>query len=394
MKNKNLAVIILALALVGCGNDKTPTPPPAKDNTENTEKVETSNGKEVEVEEKDKEEKKDDSKDSKPKESSSKDEESIVIPVSQKKKSSDKDNTYDDQKDLSKDLFYLPGISLVKLNDDGKVTDEDGNVKPSQAISFDKYVKYSNNIIVEENPSTYTNYIYRVVGDKKTLLYEFKKGEDFKPLGLIGDKIYGIYNKSGFDEETATYNIDKEDSGIYLVDLSKGELKGFTNTKGQDIDKAAVIDGELRYTVIDTTGEEESTSTLYSLDTGKDYDQEPEALDKDFAISDLYAAKYFEDGKAVYKFFVSDGDNIMVNDKSFTHYDISEADQDFVGKNLFTLSYKNGEEYNPFLYHLKIENFMTSDVVLDEDIKGIKLLDGKLYYISADDKIKSVDLAL
>ena len=37
---------------------------------------------------------------------------------------------------------------------------------------------------------------------------------------------------------------------------------------------------------------------------------------------------------------------------------------------------------------------MTSDVVLDEDIKGIKLLDGKLYYISADDKIKSVDLAL
>ena len=45
MKNKNLAVIILALALVGCGNDKTLTPPPAKDNTENTEKVETSIGK-------------------------------------------------------------------------------------------------------------------------------------------------------------------------------------------------------------------------------------------------------------------------------------------------------------------------------------------------------------
>ncbi|WP_297281817.1 hypothetical protein [uncultured Anaerococcus sp.] len=394
MKKKNIAVMILALGLVSCGNNSTPTPPPAKDNTEEAETVETNNGKEVEVEDKNQEESEDESEDPKPKESSSKEEEDIVIPVSKKEKSTDKDDSGDDKKDLSKDLFYIPGISLVKLNDEGKVSDEEGNVTPSQAISYDKYVKYSNNIIVEENPSEYTSYIYRVDKDKKTLLYEFEKGEEFEPLGLIGDKIYGIYRPSEFDESTSTYNINKEESAIGLVDLSKGELKEFTNTQGQSIAKAAVIDGELRYTVADTDNEDSSETTLYSLDTSKDYDQEPELIDEDFGQSDLYAAKYFEDDNPVYKFFVSDGDNVIVDDKEFAHYDISEASQDFVGKNLFTVSYVDTEEYNPFLYHLKIENFMTGDVVLDEDIQGIKLEDGKLYYISADNKIESVDLDL
>ena len=400
MKKKNIAVMILALGLVGCGNNSTPAPPPAKDNTEDAETVETNNGKEIEVEEKNQEENEDDSEDPKPegqapkKESAAKDEKDIVIPVSQKKETSDKDDAGENQKDLSKDLFYIPGISLVKLNNEGEVSDEEGNVTPSQAISYDKYVKYSNNIIVEENPSEYTDYIYRVDGDEKTLLYQFEKGEGFEPLGLIGDKIYGIYKASDFDESTSTYNINKEESGICLVDLSKGKLEEFTNTQGQSIDKAAVIDGELRYTVADDLDKEASETTLYSLDTSKDYDQEPEVIDEDFGQSDLYAAKYFENGNPVYKFFVSDGESILVDDKEFVHYDISQASQDFVGKNLFTVSYVDTEEYNPFLNHLKIENFMTGDVVLDEDIQGIKLEDGKLYYISTDNKIESVELEL
>ena len=169
MKKKNIAVMILALGLVGCGNNSTPAPPPAKDNTEDAETVETNNGKEIEVEEKNQEENEDDSEDPKPegqapkKESAAKDEKDIVIPVSQKKETSDKDDAGENQKDLSKDLFYIPGISLVKLNNEGEVSDEEGNVTPSQAISYDKYVKYSNNIIVEENPSEYTDYILSLI---------------------------------------------------------------------------------------------------------------------------------------------------------------------------------------------------------------------------------------
>ena len=68
--------------------------------------------------------------------------------------------------------------------------------------------------------------------------------------------------------------------------------------------------------------------------------------------------------------------------------------QDFIGQNLLSLSDTESEEYDPFLKHLKIENFITGELILDEDIRGMKLEEGKLYYISVDNEIKSVDLAL
>ncbi len=390
MKKTNLLALVLALSLVGCSNDNTPAPPPAKDATENADTIETNNGKEIEVEnDKSKAEEGEAKTDDNPSKESSSDqegEEDIEIPVAKDQASADKD--------VSKDLFYLPGHPLIKLNEDGKVADEDGNEKPSQAIAFERYVKYSNNIVVEENPSDFVSSIYRISGPDKTLLYEFEKGQQFHPSGIIGDKIYGLINSSTYDENLGTYTIDYDESGIGLVDLSTGDMNTYSKTLGKGVGDMAVVDGEIRYISEDKDKEGPLAYKLYSLDTSKSFDQDPQIIDEEFGPKNLFSAKYFKDGNPVYEFFIGDGENITVNDKTYPHFHISYGMQDFIGQNLLSLSDTESEEYDPFLKHLKIENFITGELILDEDIRGMKLEEGKLYYISVDNEIKSVDLAL
>lgn len=429
---KYISILILSLIMVGCTNSSNQKDYSNKEISSNTESDEIDLSKKeehaenikeneendenkiksLENEDKDKDTKEDSSYDKKVeidvKKSDDDDEEDDAkkekkVKEEDKKDKKDKEDKEEkNEKKSSKvsknDYFYLPASALVRVNENGEMVDVEGNTKPEERNKFYDYVKYTNNILVESNISSPKAKIIKVTGKEKTTLFEFPKGEDFRPLGMIGDKIYGFHTYTSYNEEQGIDEMDSDKSAIGVVDLAKGKVFDYQATVGIATGTIALIQGEIQYTSnTDKDSEDIYNYDLYKLDLNKGYDQKAELIEKDFGLQYLFGQKNFENGKASWHIRRADNDNIYVDGKKFPFLWAEMGSQEFIGNNIFYFTgvdAKGDGPLDPFLSHLKIIDIDSQKEIFNQDIRGLKLFDGKLYYLNKDKEVKSLDLDL
>ena len=339
--------------------------------------VESSRKKDTE----DKEEKKKSEKTNKKKDKKSKEESSKKADKEEKK---DKENSdKDDKKSLTEEDIFFSNYDLVTIRG-GEVCSALTDLRDYSENFEATYVPFSNNIFVLGSYDDKDFSIKKINGEDLTLLYDFKDHEDFRPKGMIGDKIYGIY----YDNREDTVGTDKNQSGLAYVDLKTGKLNIYEATKYKDeiVDQVAVTDKEILFTKFNRFQKTE----LYKLDPAKGLDQKAELLEKNTDLNFLYSAKYFEDGKAKYEIFKSSDGYLKIKDVT---YKLSDR-VSFIGQNMITCQ---GVKFDKakHLFKMDIVNYLTGKTIeKDLETYGYRVYGGKLYYIDYDKKVQSLDIGL
>lgn len=339
--------------------------------------VESSRKKDTE----DKEEKKKSEKTNKKKDKKSKEESSKKADKEERK---DKENSdKDDKKSLTEEDIFFSNYDLVTIRG-GEVCSALTDLRDYSENFEATYVPFSNNIFVLGSYDDKDFSIKKINGEDLTLLYDFKDHEDFRPKGMIGDKIYGIY----YDNREDTVGTDKNQSGLAYVDLKTGKLNIYEATKYKDeiVDQVAVTDKEILFTKFNRFQKTE----LYKLDPAKGLDQKAELLEKNTDLNFLYSAKYFEDGKAKYEIFKSNDGYLKIKDVT---YKLSDR-VSFIGQNMITCQ---GVKFDKakHLFKMDIVNYLTGKTIeKDLETYGYRVYGGKLYYIDYDKKVQSLDIGL
>lgn len=326
-----------------------------------------------------------DKKDKKDEKSKKKDEKN---PDKDSKKDGEKSNKSDkkSEKGLTEDDFFFSYYYLVTIRGGEVVNPIRGQDRYDDNYYAD-YVPFSNNIFVlgsssDNNKSDFS--IRKINGEDLTLLYDFKDNEDFRPKGMIGDRIYGLYH----DNSESTEGDDKNQSGLAFVDLGTGKLNIFEDTKYENeiIYQVAVTDKEILFTKFNR----DRSTDLYRLDLEKGLDQKAELVEKDTNLIFLFSAKHFENGKAKYEIFKSIDGKIKIND---VEYNINDGTR-FIGENIITSSPIKFDDVN-YLFKIDVINYITGEVVeKDLETYGYRVANGKFYYIDYDKKIKTLDIGL
>ena len=318
---------------------------------------------------------------------------------SSKKESEEENQAENEGKEVSKDdLFFSLYAPFSTVNENGDIVDESGNVAPSdESYNYD-YVKYSNNLFVrsKRNVKDLKDIVAIVrMNDKDvTTLYEFPQNEDFRPLGLIGDKVYGYHNYNEDDEINGTPTLKQVKSAIGYVDLATGEVKDFDATVDGLVGGAVVVDGELQFTLPGDNNEQNAYNfDLYKLDLSKGTDQEAELLEKDFDLQYLFGQKRFENGNPVWKIYRADNENIYVNDQKFPFLWAEQGNQEIIGNNIFYFN-NAGISEDRLSRTIKVINMSSGETVLETQIRGMKIEGNKLYYLTPDNEVESVDIEL
>ncbi|WP_311491614.1 hypothetical protein [uncultured Anaerococcus sp.] len=306
------------------------------------------------------------------------------------KKDSDKKSKEDrkepgkeDEKDLTEDDIFFSNYDLVTIRG-GEVCSALTDLRDYSENFEATYVPFSNNIFVLGSYDDKDFSIKKINGEDLTLLYDFKDHEDFRPKGMIGDKIYGIY----YDNRDDTVETDKNQSGLAYVDLKTGKLNIYeaTKYKYEIVDQVAVTDKEILFTKFNKYQKTE----LYKLDPAKGLDQKAELLEKNTDQNYLFSAKYFEDGKAKYEIFKSSDGYLKIKDVT---YKLSDR-VSFIGQNMITCQ---GVKFDKakHLFKMDIVNYLTGETIeKDLETYGYRVYKGKLYYIDYDKKVQSLDIGL
>lgn len=323
-----------------------------------------------------------DKKDKKDEKSKKKDEKN---PDKDFKKNGEKSNKSDkkSEKGLTEDDPFFSYYYLVTIRG-GEICNGLTDIKDYSENYYVDYVPFSNNIFVLGSYDDHDFSIRKINGEDLTLLYDFKDNEDFRPKGMIGDKIYGIYHDNSED----TDGTEKNESGLAYVDLGTGKLNIFEDTKYKNeiIYQVAVTDKEIFFTKFNR----DRSTDLYRLDLEKGLDQKAELVEKDTDLIFLFAAKHFENGKAKYEIFKSSDGKIKIND---VEYDINDGTR-FIGENIITSSPVKFDDAD-YLFKIDVINYITGEVVeKDLETYGYRVANGKFYYIDYDKKIKTLDIGL
>ena len=318
---------------------------------------------------------------------------------SSKKESEEENQAENEDKEVSKDdLFFSLYAPFSTVNENGDIVDESGNVAPSdESYNYD-YVKYSNNLFVrsKRNVKDLKDIVAIVrMNDKDvTTLYEFPQNEDFRPLGLIGDRVYGYHDYNEDDEINGTPTLKQVKSAIGYVDLATGEVKDFDATVDGLVGGAVVVDGELQFTLPGDNNEQNAYNfDLYKLDLSKSTDQEAELLEKDFDLQYLFGQKRFENGNPVWKIYRADNENIYVNDQKFPFLWAEQGNQEIIGNNIFYFN-NDGISEDRLSRTIKVINMSSGETVLETQIRGMKIEGNKLYYLTPENEVESVDIEL
>ena len=410
---KIIPIMALSLALVGCTNtnstesetntETNTNETQVSENTDDTQVIDVEkaeNNKEnseesgsIETEDQNEE----DSEVSQKKDQEDKEEENSDD--SSKKESEEENQAENEDKEVSEDdLFFSLYAPFSTVNENGDIVDESGNVAPSDESYNYNYVKYSNNLFVrsKRNVKDLKDIVAIVrMNDKDvTTLYEFPQNEDFRPLGLIGDKVYGYHNYNEDDEINGTPTLKQVKSAIGYVDLATGEVKDFDATVDGLVGGAVVIDGELQFTLPGDNNEQNAYNfDLYKLDLSKGTDQEAELLEKDFDLQYLFGQKRFENGNPVWKIYRADNENIYVNDQKFPFLWAEQGNQEIIGNNIFYFN-NDGISEDRLSRTIKVINMSSGETVLETQIRGMKIEGNKLYYLTPDNEVESVDIEL
>lgn len=316
-----------------------------------------------------------------------------------KEESEEENQAENEGKEVSKDdLFFSLYAPFSTVNENGDIVDESGNVAPSDESYNYNYVKYSNNLFVrsKRNVKDLKDIVAIVrMNDKDvTTLYEFPQNEDFRPLGLIGDRVYGYHNYNEDDEINGTPTLKQVKSAIGYVDLATGEVKDFDATVDGLVGGAVVVDGELQFTLPGDNNEQNAYNfDLYKLDLSKGTDQEAELLEKDFDLQYLFGQKRFENGNPVWKIYRADNENIYVNDQKFPFLWAEQGNQEIIGNNIFYFN-NDGISEDRLSRTIKVINMSSGETVLETQIRGMKIEGNKLYYLTPENEVESVDIEL
>ncbi|WP_394024125.1 hypothetical protein ACF3NF_03090 [Anaerococcus martiniensis] len=410
---KIIPIMALSLALVGCTNtNSTESETNTETNTNETQVSENTDDTQV-IDVEKAENNKENSEESGSVETEDQSEEDSEVSQEKDKEDSKKENSDDaskeeseeenqaenEDKEVSKDdLFFSLYAPFSTVNENGDIVDESGNVAPSdESYNYD-YVKYSNNLFVrsKRNVKDLKDIVAIVrMNDKDvTTLYEFPQNEDFRPLGLIGDRVYGYHNYNEDDEINGTPTLKQVKSAIGYVDLATGEVKDFDATVDGLVGGAVVVDGELQFTLPGDNNEQNAYNfDLYKLDLSKGTDQEAELLEKDFDLQYLFGQKRFENGNPVWKIYRADNENIYANDQKFPFLWAEQGNQEIIGNNIFYFN-NDGISEDRLSRTIKVINMSSGETVLETQIRGMKIEGNKLYYLTPENEVESVDIEL
>lgn len=408
---KYIPIAVLSLALMGCTN--TPAEEANNQIEENKEKKvievskpdeseeesEESNSEEKESEETDESKKVD--KDINDKEKNEKEEVDDKEEEKEEKPSGEKESPEEEKQGevTADDLFFLPYGPFASVNENGELVDENGKeLLPNQPTGQYEYVKYTNNVFVKMKNDLYgTVSIVRMNDKDVSTLYEFPEGEEFTSLGMIGDRIYGFHSYKSKSDINGTPSLKTDKTAIGYVDLASGKVFDYEDTIDVQTGEAVVIDGQLQFTKPgDNAKENVYNFDLYKLDLTKGLDQKAELLEKDFDLQYLFGQKRFVDGNPVWNILRADNDNIYANDQKFPFLWAEAGYQEIIGNNIFYFPAKQSDTGDVDLLSrtLKVMNLTSGETVLEEVVRGIKIADGKLYYLTSNNQLESVDIEL
>lgn len=416
---KYIPIAVLSLALMGCTNSNAPAGEDNKgsqieeENKEDQKKViEVSKPEESEEESEDKNSEENSSEDTGESKKVDKDindkEEDKKENVDDKEgkkeeKPNEEDSDQEKQGEKDKvsadDLFFLPYGPISSVNENGDLVDENGKeLLPNQPTNQYEYVKYTDNVFVKMKNDLYgTVSIVRMNDKDVSTLYEFPEGEEFTSLGMIGDRIYGFHSYKSKSDINGTPSLKTDKTALGYVDLSSGEVHDYEDTIDVQTGEAVVIDGELQFTKPgDNAKENVYNYDLYKLDLSKGLDQKAELLEKDFDLQYLFGQKRFVGGNPVWNILRADNDNIYANDQKFPFLWAEAGYQEIIGNNIFYFPANQSDTGDVDLLSrtLKVINLTSGETVLEDTVRGIKIADGKLYYITKDNEVKSIEIEL
>lgn len=293
-----------------------------------------------------------------------------------------------DEKALTEDDLFFSYFNLVTVRG-GEVCDRLTDIRDYGKDYFASYVPFSNNVFILGSYPDNDFSIRKINGEDLTLLYEFKINESFRPVGMVGDRIYGFY--SFYEGEDNNSKLDNTKSGFGYVDLKNGKVGVYEASKikeGGSLINVAITDKEAYLTKFAMgTG-----TNLYKLDLTKDLDQEPELVEENTELSLLGTGKHFKDGKANYEVFKTKDDKLKIGDIDYQLTD--EKVISFIGENVIIQTPVKFDEAK-YLFKMDIINYLTGEVVeKDLETYGYRVYNGKLYYIDYDKKIKTLKLGL
>ncbi len=293
-----------------------------------------------------------------------------------------------DEKALTEDDLFFSYFNLVTVRGGG-VCDGLTDIRDYGKDYFASYVPFSNNVFILGSYPDNDFSIRKINGEDLTLLYEFKENESFRPVGMVGDRIYGFY--SFYEGEDNNSKLDNTKSGFGYVDLKNGKVGVYEASKikeGGSLINVAITDKEAYLTKFAMgTG-----TNLYKLDLTKDLDQEPELVEENTELSLLGTGKHFKDGKANYEVFKTKDDKLKIGDIDYQLTD--EKVINFIGENVIIQTPVKFDEAK-YLFKMDIINYLTGEVVeKDLETYGYRVYNGKLYYIDYDKKIKTLKLGL
>ena len=393
---KFVPVMALSLALVGCNNSDVPA-----NEVEQKEEIQTNenNDSAQVIDVKKAEDNKENSEEDGQKEEKEVEEKENPTDQNEKDKQEDEAEQEKNEEDTGEqvtkdDLFSSPLGPFTSVNENGELVDENGNVLTGVDEDHYDYVKYTNNVFVKSKNDIYDQVSIVRMNDKSVeTLFEFPGVDDFRPLGMIGDRIYGFHDQQSKAEINGTPTLDTESSAIGYVDLATGEVHDFEATAEEITGGAVVIDGELQFTKPGDNNEQDAYNyDLYKLDLSKGTDQEAELVEKDFDLQYLFGQKRFENGNPVWKIYRADNDNIYANDQKFPFLWAEQGMQEIIGNNIFY--YESSDSGDRLSRPIKIVNMSSGETVLDTKIRGMKISGNKLYYINTDNELESVDIEL
>lgn len=362
---KILSVLALVLFLTSCAsNGKSDKNIEGKEST-NTEIEEVSKANEDSNNSKQEDEKEDESK----KEANVGNQELLI----DKDVKIDKDN-----------IFYIPNVYLVQFDRNDKLVDLDGNTKFENGSMFFEKVPDAITLFVGRSTDNNEYGIYDLVGRNLNLLFRFAQNDEFHPIGMIGNKVYGYHYLTVVDEDD---NIVDSKNTLGYFDIENKDLKDYTGQFSTNVTSIANTRDKVYF-----INNESDKNNLYAFSPESDLSAEPELVEKDYDSYDIYATSYKDGPETVNEYFKADAEGIHIGDQVWEIPAKADGLVDIKGKYILYYTKSTGENPSDYEQNLKIYHAYDGDMVFDENIRGQKYLQKTLYYIDEDNNIGEFEI--
>lgn len=281
-------------------------------------------------------------------------------------------------------IFYIPHLYLVQFDRNDNLVDLDGNTKFENGSMLYGQVPGTNSLYVGRSYDRNEYGIYNLVGKSLNLLYRFAKNEEFYPVGMIGNKIYGYHYISILDENG---NLADRKRTIGYFDLEERLLKDYYGKHSHSITSVASNSDKVYF-----VNNESGKNCLYSFSPESDLSDDPELVEKDFNSYDVYATSFIEGGQVINDYFKSEEDGIHIGDQRWKVPVNSEGFVQINGRFIFYYTKSTRENPSDYEQNLKIYDAYSGDLVFDENIMGQNYTQNTFYYIDENNDLKEFEI--